>query len=160
MTKKYNDAENEVYRFIKILVVIVILILGFYLLTNAIAEKNDKKKDEATEVEISSSNIIVGTMFNRPYKEYYVIAYKSKANDSTIYDTYVSMYKQKENALNIYFVDLDNELNKKYYSEKGNPNAKTFDDIKLSSPTLIKISDKKIVKYIENVDGIKKELGL
>ena len=51
---KYNsDAENEVYRFIKILVVVVILVVGFYFLTNSFVSKNKSNDKETTETEIS-----------------------------------------------------------------------------------------------------------
>ncbi len=158
MGKSNNDAEKEVYRFIKILIVVIVFVVGMYFITNKIASKTAKDNKQAGEV--SSNAIIVGSLLNRPYSEYYVIAFKSKDYDAAIYDTYISAYEAKEKALRIYAIDLDNELNKDYYSEKGSPNAKSIDELKISSPTLIKVKDKKINKYIEGQENIKKELGL
>ena len=160
MAKKISETENEVYRFIKILFAVVIVILGVYLFTNSYLKKEDKKAKENEQVEISSNRIIAGSIFNRPYDEYYVIAYKSNDNSSTIYDTIVSMYASKDKALKIYVVDLDSALNKDYYSNKGNKSATSLEDLKLSNPTLIKINKKKIIKYIEGQSEIKKELGV
>ena len=99
-------------------------------------------------------------MLNRPYDEYYVLAFKSEDIDSVIYQTYISLYSEKENSNKIYLIDLDNELNSKYYSKEGNTNAKKIDELKISSPTLIKVSNHKISKYIEGKDSISKELGI
>ena len=158
---KYNsDAENEVYKFIKILVVVVILVVGFYFLTNSFVSKSKSNDKETTETEISSNTIIVGSLLNRPYDDYYVLAFKSEDIDSVIYQTYISLYSEKENSNKIYLIDLDNELNSKYYSKEGNTNAKKIDELKISSPTLIKVTNHKISKYIEGKDSISKELGI
>ena len=160
MGKYKSDTEIEVYRFIKILIGVIIVVAGAYFIANAIDKKNESTKETATEVEISSTKIIVGSILNRPYDNYYVLAYKSQDNESVVYETLLSMYLSKEKALKVYVVDLDNGLNKGYYSEKGNPKATKIDDLKISSPTLIKVSKKKIAKYVEGQESIKKELGL
>ena len=160
MVKKNSEIENEVYRFIKILVVVIALILGVYFFTNAFVNSDYDIKKNGQAGEISNNNIIVGSILNRPYDEYYVIAYKSSFNDSTIYETYMKLYESSKDSLRIYVVDLDNELNKEYYEEIGNKKAQSIEDLKLSSPTLLKIKDKKINKYIEGQEAIKKEFGL
>ena len=160
MGKNNSEIENEVYKFIKILVAVVIIVLGLYFFTNKFVTNNNGTKSNSQEGVISSNNIIVGSLLNRPYDSYYVLAYKSKDNDAAIYETYIGVYETKENALRIYVIDLDNELNKDFYQEKGNKNAKKIEDLKISSPTLIKVSHKSISKYIEGKDAIKKELGI
>ena len=160
MGKNNSEIENEVYKFIKILVAVVIIVLGLYFFTNKFVTNNNGTKSNSQEGVISSNNIIVGSLLNRPYDSYYVLAYKSKDNDAAIYETYIGVYETKENALRIYVIDLDNELNKEFYQEKGNKNAKKIEDLKISSPTLIKVSHKSISKYIEGKDAIKKELGI
>ena len=160
MGKYKSDTEMEVYRFIKILIGVIIVVLGAYFIANKIDSKNKGSAKQSNEVEISSTKIIVGSILNRPYNTYYVLAYKSKDNSSVVYETLLSMYQSKEKALKVYVVDLDNRLNENYYSEEGNPKATKIQDLKISSPTLIKVTDKKISKYVEGQESIKKELGL
>ena len=160
MGKYKSDTEAEVYRFIKILIGVIIVVVGAYFVANAIDKKNKATTSKEGEVEISNTKIIVGSMLNRPYDNYYVFAYKSQDSNSVVYETLISMYLSKEKASKVYIVDLDNGLNEKYYSETGNPKATKIEELKISSPTLIKVSNKKISKYIEGQDKIKKELGL
>lgn len=160
MGKNKSEVENEIYSFIKILIVVVLLVIGVYFFTNAFVNKDYDVKKDGQEGVVSSNSIIVGSMFNRPYKEYYVLAYKGDENDAVLFGSYVSLYESKEGALRIYTVDLDNALNNSYYSENGNSKAKKLDELKISSPTLIKIKNGSISKYIEGQTNIKKELGL
>ena len=160
MGKNSSEVENEVFRFVKILLVVVVLILGVYLFTNRFIVKEYDIKKDGQAGEISSHNIIVGSLLNRPHKEYYVMAYKSKNNDSAIYDTYLNLYENKEDSLRMFIIDLDNSLNSKYYSEVGNTKATSIDELQISSPTLIKVNNGKIAKYIEGQEKIKQELGI
>ena len=160
MGKIKSEVENEVYSFIKILIVVVLLILGVYFFTNAFVNKEYDAKENIQDGVVSSNSIIVGSIFNRPYKEYYVLAYKGNENDAVLFDSYVNLYESKENALRIYTINLDNVLNSGYYSEKGNSKAQKLDELKISSPTLIKIKSGNISKYIEGQSNVKKELGI
>ena len=161
MAKSNSEAENEVYRFIKILIIVVIFIVGAYFLTNKIVGGDYDIKKDGQKGEISTNNIIVGSLLNRPYDTYYALAYKSKDNDAVVYETYLRTYESKEESLRIYFIDLDNSLNKDYYtSDSSNPKATKIEDLKISAPTLIKVKDGKIIKYIEGKSEIKKELGI
>ena len=157
---KYSETETEVYRFLIILGAVVIFILGIYFITTKVVNKNSSSNEETKETEISETAIIVGSLLNRPQKEYYVLAFKSSDNDNVVYQTYLSVYSSKENSKKIYSVDLDNALNSKYYSESTNTKATKIDELKISSPTLIKVSDGHISKYIEGKDNITKELGI
>ena len=49
----------------------------------------------------------------------------------------------------VYKVDTSSALNANYVSEESNKSAKTLEDLKVSAPTLIKISGDEIVKYYE-----------
>jgi len=159
MAKIKNSDEQEISSFIKILVGVVIVIAGIWLITNHI-NKDKNSELNNTKGAVDYNLILVGSIFNRPETEYYVLAFDSKDNNGVIYNSYLSSYQAKEKSLRIYYINLDNEFNKDYYSEKGNPGAKSLTELKLSNPTLIKIKDKKIVKYVEGKDNIKSELGI
>ena len=160
MKVKNSDLENEFYRFIKILLIVVILIFGVYLFTKSLVKKSNESQEQENIVEISDKNIIVGSLLNRPYTDYYVLAYKKQDSEAIVYESIINTYESLDKSLNVYVIDLDNELNKGFYAEKGNNKASSIDELKISSPTLFKISNKKIVKYIEKKDDIKRELGL
>ena len=60
--------------------------------------------------------------------------------------------------MKIYTLDLSNEINKKYVSEKGNANATKPDELQLVEPTLIHIKKESIAGYYEGVEAIEKVL--
>lgn len=75
----------------------------------------------------------------------------------------MNKYMDKEKSNKVYFCDLSNELNKKYYvgeDKDSNPNATTSSELAFKDLTLIKIKNGKIVKYLETLDTIKTELGI
>ena len=159
MAKIKSNDEQEISSFIKILIGVVIVIAGIWLITNHI--NKDKNSDlNNTKGTVDYNLIVVGSIFNRPETEYYVLAFDSKDNNAVVYNSFLNSYQAKEKALRIYYINLDNEFNKDYYSEKGNSNAKSLEELKISNPTLIKIKDKNIVKYVEGKDNIKSELGI
>ena len=159
MAKVKSSDEQEISSFIKILVGVLIIIAGIALFTKFVINK-DENIYTPKDGEVDFNLIMAGSIFNRPESEYYVLAYKTKNNDASTYASYVSAYQGKEKSIRIYYVDLDSKLNESYYNEKSNVDATSLDDLKMSSPTLIKIKDKKIVKYVEGSNNIKSELGL
>ena len=59
----------------------------------------------------------------------------------------------------MYIVDSENKLNAKYIVEKdSNKNPTSLEDLKVKSPTLIKIEDGKVTLYIEGIEEVKNEL--
>ena len=90
---------------------------------------------------VNDSVLIVGTLLNRPEKEYYVIAYSSTDTNMAYYNSMMSKYMEEEDAQKIYFLDLDNALNKEYVAEEESNASKTFtkiEDLKLGNLTLLK----------------------
>ena len=160
-----TEEENEVKRFIIIVIVIGLFVGVIYGLTE-IFKEDDKKEEEKTPVTISYDKLTVGTLLNRPYDEYYVLAYDSENNKAAEYSAILSQYKSKsaeENYVKIYFLDLGNGLNKKYYNVNednvSNPKAKEIKDLDFNDLTLLYIKDGKIKEYIEDYKTIQKKLG-
>lgn len=164
--KKYETEEQmEVKKFIFVLVGLVIILVGVYFFTRAFVTKDLSKKTEDvsyTEGKVNYNAVIVGTLLNRPNKEYYVIAYSSEGASASYYNTLTSKYVSKESALPMYYLDLENELNKDYMASDENA-SKSFTnikDLKLGSLTLIKVKEGKVAKFMINEEEMKKELGI
>lgn len=155
-----SEDEQEISKFIKILLIVVVFILGIYFFTSIVVKKEYDINKDITEGQVSANSIIVGSILNRPHEDYYVLVYNSTSNKVALYETLISIYESKKESLRIYAVDLDNHLNEKYLSGESNPSATKIDDFKFGEITLLKIKDKKVNKYIEDVEKIKIELGI
>lgn len=155
-----NDDSKEIVRFCIILGVIILIVLIIYLISNSIANRNVYHYDEPYSATFNYENVMIGTMFNRPEEEYYVILYKKDNPNAEFYKVLASDYATSENALKIYYCDISDKMNEKYYASDGksNPNAKTIDDLKVGDLTLVKIKKGKITKYLEKFVELKEEL--
>jgi len=156
------DESNEIIRFAKVLGIVIVLILALYLFTGIFItkdlfnKKDNKDAGEVKEVDFNYEVTVLGSLLNRPYDEYYVIVFNS---DDKQENTYMSIVDDYENPVKIYFADLNSPFNSIFYDkDNSNPKATTVEDIKVGDLTLIKVKDSKIVKYLEDVESIKKEL--
>lgn len=157
-----SDTDTDIFRFLIILVIICALVIGLYFFSKALVNKrNNNETDNNTNVTIDYDLATVGTIFNRPYSEYYVMVYDGTDDDAMYYSALITKYKKKENALKIYYCDLNNELNKEYksQSELGNKNAVGVSDLAFGKVTLIKITNGSITNYIEDIEKIKNILN-
>ena len=154
----YKDEEKAVRNFVIIFVIVLLLAIGLYFFTKLVVKKeSDTKNDtETKEVEIDNSIAIVGTMLNKVEDNYYVILYKSDDSKVSEYEELKQNYKLF-NSKALYYVDLANALNSKYY-DKDNTNytAENINDLRFGDITVLEIKDKKIVKSYNDVDKIKK----
>lgn len=165
MDKYETEEQIELKQFIKILIILIILVVGVYFLTRIFVTKDlfNKKEEtkEAIEGSINYSTTLIGNMFNKPDKEYYVLMYNTDDIEAAYYSGFISNYSQNENALKIYFANLNNELNKKYVTENSdevNINTTKFEEFKVGKIALIKVANGKISKAITDTDDIAKEL--
>ncbi len=154
--------ENYINRFIgTIFGLIIISIIGYFLvgvfLTKSIDLKKEDKKEEKTEVTIDNDVILLGNIFSLKDSSYYVLVY-DKENKDSLLKNWVSDF-QSNNEEKMYIVDSENKLNAKYIVEKdSNKNPTSLEDLKVKSPTLIKIEDGKVTLYIEGIEEVKNEL--
>lgn len=155
MNYKTEESKEIMKFFIVLLVVIAIILVGF-LITKLANKKNNQDITYASG-SIATDKVIVGTMLSRG-GEYYVLCYDTSKNDANIYVTYGENYKNKK-ALDLYYLDLSSEFNRKYYvDEDSNKEAKKIDELKITDGTLIRIKDGKIVEYIEGIQDISTKL--
>ena len=165
--KYYSEEQQEIRRFVIILGSIILVILAIYIISNISGKKNTYHYNEVKEGVINNDIVTIGTMFNRPEGEYYVIVYDEKDVDAITYESVLNQYNNYYSAGfkkdKVYHCNLANKLNEDYIAkegEKSNPKAKTIDDLKLGKFTFLKIKDGKITKYIEDIDKVKVELGV
>lgn len=170
MTKKNKQVETELIKttseetdqvktFVFILIGVALVAAILYFVSTQYLVKDGVKKDTTPVAEeISYNNVNVGTVFNRPEEEYYVMAYDPDSPKASFYSTVMSLYK--DDKIRLYFLNLSIEANKAYVKETSNPNATKASELALNTPTLIKIKNGKIDKYIEDYEEIKKELKI
>lgn len=154
--------DSEIQSFIKIVIgvgVVVITVFGATLLMNKLGVFDEGySKPERGEIIISYEDATIGTMFNRPDTEYYVIFDEFTENPNQYLSSILFRYSNEENKLPIYKVDMTNAFNAKYMGESGNPSAQRVEDVKINGVTLIKVVNGKNVKYIEGITNIENEL--
>jgi hypothetical protein len=165
-TKYETEEQKEIKKFFIVLIGLVVIILGIYLFTRAFITKDlfDNSSDVTYESgTISYDTAIVGTMLNRPYDEYYVMAFDSEGTKTNYYNTIASSYISSDDSLKVYYIDLANELNKSYVASDNDEVTVKFtslDELKLGEVTLIKIKKGKVTKIITDIDSIASELAV
>ncbi|MCI8394565.1 MAG: hypothetical protein HFH86_03680 [Bacilli bacterium] len=162
--KYRTEEQQEMLHFVIVLLIIVGIVLVVYFASKVFVMDKSLFQVAYQDGKINSERAIVGTIFNRPNKEYYVLLYPESISKAVYYSSLSTNYTSKqENALPLYHVDLDNELNKKYYvgsDGESNPKAKNVSELKFKTLTLIKIKNGKIDKYLEKEEDIQKELAV
>lgn len=151
-----NESDNTIMNLIKIIMSIVIAFALFYIITYFVTKNNKtyswENNSEASVIQYDE--IMLGTLLSQNENEYYVLALSYSDDNKDIYDTYISMYKDKESSLNFYTVNLDSDFNKKYIGEKSNFDINNIKDLKIKDTTLFRIKESKIVKHVEGDEQI------
>lgn len=154
-----SDFDSNIWYYVKVITCVIVFISLFYLLTLYITSKNSNKNDnnnkEDTVETISYSDIMVGRSFTISDGDYFVIYYDKNDEDvNSSCSGAISSYKEKDDHLDIYSVNMGDGLNKKYAKDESNVNPTNASEIAISGPTLIKFSDGEVVEYIEGLDEI------
>lgn len=164
--KKINKIEYEtamdssIKNKIFIVIGILVFLLAFYLLTLYITNKNNPKKDDSDtkeKVTFSYDEILLGRSLSMQDDEYLVLFYdKSDEKQSEIYDQLYKDYKNKEEHLSIYYVDMSSGLNKKFSTtEESNKNPSDVSEFLINGPTLIRVNNHIVQDYYEGEESIK-----
>lgn len=152
--RQLNTNEYSIKNMIITIFIILLVFLGFYFITKLVVKPNKNNSSSVEEVQLDSSKITLNNLLNRTEEEYYVLAYKeslykeiySKMNYLEIYEKYINDYKEKENSLKVYMVNLDDALNKNYESDNLNI-SNNINEIKLNNEVLFKIKSGSIEEY-------------
>lgn len=156
-----SEEQKQLENFLKILIIIVIFMFGAYIVTKIFMNNENNYKNDIVNGTINYEKLIVGNILNQNYSEYYVIVFSENDKDAIYYRTIFDLYNNKENAKKIFRIDLNDKMNYKYVlkeNEKENDKPEKITDLKFGNFTLVKIKDKKIIKYINNIEEAKKEL--
>ena len=152
-----SEGRDNYFKFITTLTILLILFILTYFLMGLFYTKEidlNKKDDQKEEVNIDNRTIMLSQLLEQSQDEYYVLVYNVSDKDSLI-KSWISIYEGSDGALTLYKVDSSKKFNSNYIvEENSNKNATTLGDLKVISPTLIKVKDKNIVEYIEGEDEI------
>ncbi len=158
---KTTTSNTEVSTLIKILIGVLIF-LGFtYLITGLLTGEiklGKKDKDIVTEAEIQYEEILAGETLNRTETDYYVMYFNFTDNIASSYITLKDTYLKKEKALGFYLVDLEKGFNKGFVAQNDENtdkiNFNNISELKVKNPTILKISNHKVVERVEGKDKI------
>ena len=159
--KSYSSDSEEMYRMLKVMGIVVLALVGFYLIfAIARGEISFGNKKEEKEVEIQNKVILGGNTFSRSQSEYYVLLYDFKSKDALQYENLYDLYvADTENTKNMYLVNLNLDVNKEYLTDdKTKVNISSIETMKVVDGTLILVKDGKGVSSATGVEDIKEVL--
>ena len=154
--KKYESKDSsEIRNLIIITVIIALIATGLYFLTEKVLNK--KENNKTSEVTFNYDEATIGTMFNRPYDEYYAFIYDSTDDNATVYNNIIKTYRAKDDAKKLYFIDLNDGLNKIAVSDTTNKNPASSEEVKVNGSALYLIKNGKVTSaYTESYDKVLK----
>lgn len=154
-----TSSNDDVAKIIKIICAVVIVFAIVYFATAIINGELFGKKETEEEVEIQKVEILMGETFEKKDSEYMIVYYDFEDKIySNLYTMIVDNYNSSNKDIPMYKVDLSTNFSKKYMAtedESSNTNPTSLSNLKIKGATLIRIKDKKVVKYVEGKDNIK-----
>lgn len=153
-----KEEKDSYFKFITTLAILLIVFIVSYFVIGLFYTKEIdlKKKDKETkdDINIDNNTIMLGQLFDQAKDEYYVLIYDVSDDKSSI-PNWKSTYESKDDALSVFIVDSSKKFNSQYIvKENSNKNVTSISDLKVISPTLIKIRNKAVIEYIEGEDNI------
>lgn len=148
--KKSKDKPLSPKTFITILVVIFLFFAILYIITGIFLTKEIKwfeNSKEETETDTITNKILASDSLRQTEEDYYVYYYDTKENNSDIEN---SLYSIEEK---IYRVDLNDEFNSNFIGEPSGK-VENINDLKVSNPTLIKVSSEEIKEFYSGKEQI------
>ena len=148
VVNKEND--NTIKKYLINVICIVLIILTIYLISGLFLTKEIdwfSKKENTNDTSNNVANTILASdIFKQKEEEYYVYFYnfEEKETDNKATALVNTIYNTK-----VYKVNTNSALNVNYVGETSNKSASSIDELKVITPTLIKISNEKIVEYYE-----------
>lgn len=160
--KKVEEFKSySVGKFFVFLSLILVMLGGFYLLTDKVfkPKAEEKVKEEQIEQpnERANNNINYSDIKDIKEKEYYVLFYTEKDESNSTYDMYINSLKANNMGYKFYYVNLDKEDNKSLVDKKSS--LKDINKLKVKGSTLVHIKDGKITESFEGDKDIVKHLA-
>lgn len=151
-TKFENEDVAQIRNLIIIFIIVVLVCVGLYFLTDTMIKRENSNNTTTQEVEIDYDIATVGTMFNRIEDEYYVLMYSSE-NDSKL-DSVLNKYRSSDDYIKTYFIDLDKKVNSSVLGDKLVKEPKNSKEVKVTGATLYKIKNGTVVKCYSGIEEI------
>lgn len=152
-SKFENEDVTQIRNLIIIFVIVVLICVGIYFLTDNMIKRESNSNNTTQEVEIDYDIATIGTMFNRIEEEYYVLIYSSEDDGSDL-DSVLTKYRSSDNYLKTYFIDLDKKVNNSAVGDKLVKNPKNSKEVKVIGATLYKIKNGNVTKCYSGVEEI------
>lgn len=147
LKKEVPSEENKIKKLIFITLLLVFIVCVIYIISALFITKElDWFKEETEKKEsLVTNTILASEVFKQAEEEYYVYFYDYNEEDSKI----SSSVSNKLSSSKVYKVDTNSALNNNYVSEESNKSAKSLNELKVKSPTVIKITGEEITAYYE-----------
>lgn len=149
LKREIPNENNQIKKLIGITIILVIIIVSIYLISALFITKEldwfSKKESNIYQNQVANS-ILATEIFKQKEEEYFVYFYDYSDENVQITSKINSVLSSKK----IYKVDTNSALNSNYVLEESNKSAKTLQDLKVISPTLIRITGEEITAYYED----------
>lgn len=153
------SSNNEIYRLLKICIVVIIIFAILYLVVGLFITKEIdlfKDKDNESTDTATSNAILANSVFDQKEEEYYVYFYDFNNENTNIATSIVNI----SSNYTVYKVDTSDILNKNFVvEENSNKSATNLDELKVIKDTIIKVSNDKIIEYYEGEQEITSKLS-
>lgn len=160
-SKVKSSQPDDYFKFVTTLAVLLIIFVLAYFLIGLFYTKEinfNNNDEEQEEVTVDNSTIMIGQLLDQSDEEYYVIIYDLSDKVLSI-SSWLSVYSNSDSALKVYTVDSSKKFNSNYIVNEGsNKQATGLSDLKVISPTLIKVTNGSISEYIEGEEEIVNKL--
>ncbi|MFA5602792.1 MAG: hypothetical protein WDA21_03605 [Bacilli bacterium] len=161
--KKKNKIEiSDTYdkkTITRVVSIIILIFMIVYMITSLIINNDNSNNIDNEKINIQYEEILAGDLFNQGDKQYYVMLYDFEKSDAKYIDLIINNKLSGEDALPVYKVDLGNGFNKNIIDDKSN-NSSDIKNLKvINGSTVIRVHNKKIELFIEDINKIKQYFG-
>ena len=162
--KQYYESSkgknDELSKLIKIVLILLVIFALFYLITYAIQKIPKKQGVLNTDTNpIQYDEILISKLFKQSNTEYYVLITTEDDPDLTVYNEYISQYKEMSDSIRFYTANLNDTFNRNFRSDTSNLNVETIDNFKVKESSLVHIQNHKVIESFEGRSAIKEKLA-
>lgn len=161
-----TDEATQVKKIGIILVSIILVLAIFYVIGGIITGeiKLSQKEYTVDEAQIQYDEVLLGSSLSLSDSDYYVLYGSTEDPFTADLRQLITNYSENEASLSVYYVDMDNSFNKSYLVGEGEKSNSTISaitseaDLKISTPTWIRVSNNKVTEYVEGYDAVKEAI--
>ena len=148
--KKQESSTMELKSLLIILGVIVVFCVILYFITSIFVTKDfNSKKNNSNDNETTIVNKILASDSLRQGEEVYYVYYYDTTDEDSSVSSVVANLDDK-----VYRVDLHDDFNSNFVGEPSGV-VNNINDLKVKSPTVIKVESESIIAFFSGSDEIK-----